>query len=219
MGTTDNDFASAIAHYEAGRMEAAASICSAILIRRPGHVKALRMHGLIALRSGHARPAIELLTKAAREAGDDAQVLAELGYAYLKLGRLEEAAETLERVVALAPDVATGHNYLGTVYRRMNRLDQSVAAYRRAIELRPDFAEASLNLGVALQSQRRLEEALRSYKRALALMPSCARFIALNLASMGKGTLWLDPDGLQRHLQSLVDDQEPPAAGKNPHNG
>ena len=44
------------------------------------------------------------------------------------------------------------------------------------------------------------------YKRALALMPSCARLIALNLASMGKGTLWLDPDGLQTHLETLFDD-------------
>ena len=64
-----------------------------------------------------------------------------------------------------------------------------------------------LNLGVALQSRKRLEEALRFYKRALALMPSCARLIALNLASMGKGTLWLDPGGLQRHFELHVDDE------------
>ncbi len=89
----------------------------------------------------------------------------------------------------------------------MNRFDEAVAAYRRAIELRPDFAEASLNLGVALQSQKRLDEALPFYKRALALMPSSARFIALNLASMGKGMLWLDPENLQQHLELLVDDE------------
>ena len=111
------------------------------------------------------------------------------------------------RVVAIAPDAAEAHNYLGVVYRRLNRSDDAVAAYRRAIKLRPDFADALLNLGIALQSQKRLEEALRFYKRALALMPSCARLIALNLASMGKGMLWLDPDGLQRHLESLVDDE------------
>lgn len=207
METTTNDFDSAVAHYQAGRMDAAASICVAVLIRQPKHIGALRMHGLIALRSGHAGSAIESLTKAAREAGDDAQVLTELGFAYLKLDRLEEAADTFGRVVAIAPDVADGHNYLGTTYRRMKRFDEAVAAYRRAIELRPEFAEALLNLGVALQSQKRLEEALRFYKRALALLPSSARFIALNLSSMGKGMLWLDPENLQRHLESLVDDE------------
>ena len=189
MDTTTNGFGSAVVHFQAGRMDAAASICMAILIRQPKHLGALRMRGLIALRSGHAGSAVESLTMAAREAGDDAQVLAELGTAYLQMDRLDEAEHTFGRVVAIAPDVADGHNYLGTVYRRLNRFDESVAAYRRAIELRPEFAEASLNLGVALQAQGRLEEALRFYKRALALMPSSARFIALNLASAGKGML------------------------------
>ena len=163
------------------------------------------MLGLISFQMGHTDPAIEFLTKAARETGNDAQVLAELGFAFLQLDRLEEAEDIFGRVIAIAPDVADGYNYLGTVFRRMNRLDEAVATYRRAIELRPDFAEALLNLGVALQSQRRLDEALQCYKRALALMPSCARLIALNLASMGRGTLWLAPSGLQRHLELLVD--------------
>ncbi len=52
MDTTSNDFDSAVAHYQAGRMDAAASICVAILIRQPKHVGALRIQGLVALRSG-----------------------------------------------------------------------------------------------------------------------------------------------------------------------
>ena len=207
MTPTDNNFEIAIAHYQAGRMDAAAAICMKILIGQPKHTDALRMQGSIALRAGHTEPAVKYLTKAARELGDDAQVLNELGFALLKLNRLEEALDKFGRVVAIAPDVADGHNYLGTVYRRLNRFDEAVAAYRRAIELRPDFAEALVNIGVALQSQRRLQEALRFYKRALALMPSSARFIALNLASMGKGMLWLDPENLQQHLERLVDDE------------
>ena len=207
MKPTDNKFEAAVAHYQAGRMDAAAAICRKILIGHPKNIDALRMQGSIALRAGRAGPAVNYLTKATRESGGDAQVLTELGFAFLKLNRLEEALDKFGRVVAIAPDVADGHNYLGTVCRRMNRIDEAVAAYRRAIELKPDFAEALMNLGVALQSQKRLEESLPFYKRALALMPSSARLIALNLASMGKGMLWLDPDNLQQHLESLVDDE------------
>ena len=207
MDSSSNDFATAVAHFQAGRMEAASSICVAILIRHPKHAGALRMQGLIALRSDRVDTAIESLAKAVRAGGEDAQILSELGFAYLKADQLKKAADTFRRLVKLAPDVADGHNYLGTAYRRLNRFDDAVVSYRRAIELRPDFAEALLNLGVALQAQKCLEEALRSYKRALELAPSTARFIALNLSGASKGMLWLDPENLHRHLNSLVGDE------------
>ena len=207
METTPNDFESAVAHFQAGRMDAASSICVAILMGHPKHAGALRMQGLIALRSDRVDSAIESLSKAVREGADDAQVLTELGYACLKANRLGEAEDAFERVVKIAPDVADGHNYLGTVYRRLNRFEDAVTSYRRAIELKPEFAEALLNLGVALQSQKRLDEALRFYKRALELAPSSSRFIALNLSSMSKGMLWLDPENLLKHLNSRIGDE------------
>lgn len=216
MEPSQANFDAAVAHYRADRMEAADAICREILVGQPGHRDALRMQAWIALRGGRLGPAVDCLTRAARASGDDAEVLNELGFALLQSNRLEEALRTFERVVAIIPDVPEAHYYLGLVNRRLNRLDEAVAAYSRAVELRPDFADALLNLGVALQSQRRLEEALRFYKRALALMPSCARFIALNLASTGQGMLWLRPDGLQRYLDSLVDDERSQTAGTPP---
>ena len=89
-------------------MEAAAAIYRKILIGRPKHIDALRMQGLIALQVGRAGPAIKSLTKAARESGDDAQVLNELGFAFLQLNRLEEALNKFGRFGAFASDVEPG---------------------------------------------------------------------------------------------------------------
>ena len=49
----------------------------------------------------------------------------------------------------------------------------------------------------------KLDQALVCYARALRLRPDFFRHAALNMASMGTGTLWLDSDRMRADLRAL----------------
>lgn len=98
------------------------------------------------------------------------------------------------------PDSAELHLMLGISLRDAEDLDGAERAYRKALELRPGYAEALGNLGNVLQKQRRLDEAIENYRAAIAIRPEFFRQAASNLASMGRGRIWLKLSAARNYL-------------------
>jgi len=174
MATIPEALATAIQHYQGGRLEAAEQIYQQILKVEPDQPDALHFLGVIASRRGNHALAIEYIEGAIRSYGRAPFFHNNLGEAYRALGRLSDAVACYRRALALEPGFAEAHYNLGNALMDQGKLDEAVASYRRALALRPDYAEAHNNLGVAYREQKKLDEAVACCRRALALKPDYA---------------------------------------------
>jgi protein O-GlcNAc transferase len=164
-------FAAAIAHHQAGRLEQAAALYEAILAEQPAHGDALHYSALIALRRGETADAIDRLRRAVDAAPQRAVAHNDLGAALRLAGRLPEAAKALEQAVAAEPGYADAWNNLGLVRRAMGDFAAARGALERAIRLKPDFAPAFNALGVVLEALKDRAAALAAFEKALAIKP------------------------------------------------
>jgi tetratricopeptide (TPR) repeat protein len=161
-------FQRAIDCLQRGKLESARALCDDILKRRPKHAGALHVAGLVALRAGHPRRAIELIDRALTLNPTDAAAHCNRAAALQALGELAAALEGYSQAIVCDPEFAEAYCNRGIVLGLLNRPDDAVASLSRAIGLRPDFAAAYYHRGLVLQGLGRWESALASYDRAIA---------------------------------------------------
>jgi len=170
--TTQQSFALAVQHHQAGRLGDAEALYRQILAVEPQHAGALQYLGVIAHQLGCHDLAVERILQALVLDPNSPGAHSNLGEAYRMMGRLDEAVASLRRAIQLQPDLPEAHDNLGIALAGLGRHDEAIAAYHRALQLRPDFPEAHNNLGVALAEQGLLDEAVAAYYRALQLRPN-----------------------------------------------
>jgi predicted O-linked N-acetylglucosamine transferase (SPINDLY family) len=162
----------AVVHLNAGRLAAAAALCSQARAAAPRDFDALFVSGAIALKQESFDDAARWLAKAARLSPGNAPCALRLGFALAKLGRNEEAEGALGRAVSLVPADAEAWDTLGFVLKARGKLEEAIAAHRRAAGLNPGRALSWHNLGSALVFAGRLSEALEAHERAVLSDPS-----------------------------------------------
>lgn len=178
MGTgftssTDQGFAQAAAHHQAGRLAEAERLYRQVVSADPKHFAALHRLGVVAHQLG--RPdAPAILARAVALKPDLAEGHNDLGVVLGARGRFAEAAAAFERAAALRPDYADAHNNLAGALRRLGRTEEAVAHYERVAALAPNAAGAHNNLANALMELHRLDAAIAEYDQALALAPTFA---------------------------------------------
>ncbi len=131
--------------------------------------------GLIALRTGRYRRAVELLRRAISVNPNVAGVYNHLGEALRLLKRPQDALACFTKAIALKPNVAAGYNNRAIVLHEMKRYRRALANYNQAIALKPDFARAYVNRGNTLRVLNRPQAALESYEKAIAIVPNFAK--------------------------------------------
>jgi tetratricopeptide (TPR) repeat protein/2-polyprenyl-3-methyl-5-hydroxy-6-metoxy-1,4-benzoquinol methylase len=164
-------FAAALRHHQAGRLAEAAELYRAVLAGEPRHFDSLHNLGAIALAVGHPETAIELIGQAI---GLNDRLPAShynIALAFRALGRHADAIAHGERAIALKPDHIGAHMVLGDAFKARSEWAPAAAWYREALAHRPDHAEAHNNLGNVLAAQGHGDEATAAYRRALALDP------------------------------------------------
>ncbi len=164
-------FAAALRHHQAGRLAEAAELYRAILAGEPRHFDSLQNLGAIALAVGHPETAIELIGQAI---GLNDRLPAShynIALAFRALGRHADAIAHGQQAIALKPDHIGAHMVLGDVFKAQGEWPTAAACYRDALAHRPDHAEAHNNLGNVLAAQGKADEATAAYQRALALDP------------------------------------------------
>jgi Tfp pilus assembly protein PilF len=165
------DFAIAIEHHQAGRLEEAEHLYRQILAIDPRHAGSLNMIGMINLHLGRHDLALDLISKAIAVNPTDAMYHNNRGIVLRRQGRLDEASACYRCALDLSPNYPEAHNNLGNTLMQQGRLNEAVARYRRALDLRPDYPEAHNNLGAALKQQARPDKAEEHLRRALDLRP------------------------------------------------
>ena len=174
MANTESRLEQALAHHQAGNLDAAEPIYRSILREQPGHADALYLLGTLCFQRGSLGSAALFLRKALAAKPDHAEAHSNLGLVLQAQGKLAEAVGCYEKALALKPDYVDASFNLANARREMGDIALAEQGYRGVLKRRPDFAQAHDNLGITLRELGRLEEALASSQRAIDLDPSLA---------------------------------------------
>jgi predicted TPR repeat methyltransferase len=126
-------FLEGVAHYEAGRLEAAERDFAAALALAPGRPSVLTNLGAVRLKLGRAGEALAVLQEAVGREPDNAEALGHCGTAFAELGHMPEALAMFDRALALRPAAAALWTYRGNVLKALGRLDEAADSYREAL--------------------------------------------------------------------------------------
>jgi len=161
----------ALAHHQAGRLDAAERLYRHILAQQPRQPEALHLLGIIAQQTGRHAMAVDLIRQAIAVQPQAPEAYSNLGNALKDLGQLDAASAAFRQALALRPDNPEVYSNLGNVLRDQGQLDAALVACRQAIALDPALPEAHNNLGNALKDLGQLDAASAAFRRAIALKP------------------------------------------------
>ena len=154
-----------------------------VLEREPNHSDALHNLGLIALQTGHAADAVNLLRKAVTLA-PSAGALSNLGMALHHSGQTAAAIDAFRAAIRVDPNFAIAHLNLGLRLADTNRLEEATEALLRAANL--GNADAHVELATVLWRRNWISDSINVARRAVALKPrDAAAHNALGLALAG----------------------------------
>lgn len=170
-----DDYAAAVAHHQAGRLDEAERLYRRVLASDSAHADALRLLGVLRFQRGEAGEAEQLLRRALAAAPGLAKAHDNFAYVMRGLGRNEEALVAMRRAVELAPEVDNLFLNLGSLLVAMKRHDEAVMAFERALAINPRNAQVHQMMG----AERLLEGNARA---ALAHFDAC---VALGLNNSG----------------------------------
>jgi tetratricopeptide (TPR) repeat protein len=168
------EFSHAVQLHQQGRLVDAERIYRKVLQRDPKNAVALHLLGVVALQTGRAGRAVDLIGKAIALRPDYAEAYGNRGLALQELARSTEALASYDKAIALNPQHAEAYNNRGLVLQALRRPAEATASYDAAIALMSDYAVAHSNRGNALQELERLDEAVASFDRSIALAPDYA---------------------------------------------
>lgn len=134
----DELYRAAIRLHQQGRTAEAAKLYDTILAQRSDHAGALHLKGVLALQSGDAGTAIELIQRSLDIEPRHGLAYSNLGAAFRAARRFDEAIEAMRRSVEIDPKVADAWGSLGRMLMRTGDVREAVDALGRSLALKPD---------------------------------------------------------------------------------
>jgi tetratricopeptide (TPR) repeat protein len=168
--TIDQALQTAWQFYQERKLREAEAIYRQILAQQPGEVRASYGLGLLALEVRHPS-AIDLIRTALPVAGNQTEVLNNLGSAYQSQGQSREALEWYRKALAVNPNSALILSNMAHALVTLGEREEAEKVSRRAIELDPNNASAYNNLGTSISATDRRADAEAAFRKALELRP------------------------------------------------
>lgn len=169
-----NLFASAIEHFNAGRMDEAERMCRDVLMFNRGHFDAMHMLGVIATRIGNLAGAGELFGRALAINPRSPECHFNLAQVLRAQGRNREAFEHLGEATSLKRDYVAAQVALAEMLAQQNDIDEARRRYEQALAADPRLIDARHGLANILRQQGNLDEAADQFRQVLALKPDYA---------------------------------------------
>ena len=157
----------------AGRHLDAQLCCEQALAAQPGHVDAMQLMGLLALKAKQYDHAIEWIARANQQNVKTDHLLS-LGIALEQQGVHQEACKAYERALQLRPDDIELWAHHGNVLAHLGRLEEALASHRQVLTLDPRQVDSAFRCGLLLVSLKRPEEALAAFNLCDELYPNHA---------------------------------------------
>lgn len=140
-------FLEGVAHYEAGRMEAAEHSFAASLALVPQRASTLTNLGAARLKLGRIEDAVAVLRDAVVAEPDHGEAWGHLAAGLAELGRTGEALDAAGRAVQLRPHDGAAWLLRATLLRERGQAGEARQAYRQALDLGADPALVQFALG------------------------------------------------------------------------
>ena len=159
-------------HYHAKQLSQAEKLCRQALLQSPRDPGLLHALGVLALRSGRAANAVDLIRQAIAIDDSVASCFLDLGRGYSALQRFDEADAVFQRAVSMAradPDIHFG---AGMACALAGRFEIAARHFENCLRLNPGSARACYNLGLTHMKQGRIDDAAVCYQRALEIDPA-----------------------------------------------
>lgn len=207
---TQEEVGKLLSCYNAGDLEAAERIATAMTRKFPKFAFAWTILGAIAKQAGRLQDSLVPMQHAARLAPNAASAHHNLGVTLKALGHFADAERSFREALRLNPSDANTHYSLSFVLKGLGRMPEAESSIREAIRLKPDFAEAHNDLGVILHELGRFAEAEASCRTAIRVKPDYASAhsnLGATLGDLGRAVegqishreaLRLDPNSAQQ---------------------
>ena len=153
--------------YLAGRLLPTRELFQMMVEQNPGHVPAICKLGVVQMKLGETKDAMESFQKAIELDGNNPHANRTLGYVYMTTGDLASAELYVKKAVDLAPDDYVSQRLLGSISYKLGRLDDAEASFKASITANPIPSESYFNLAILYANDSQIEEAKDYYNRAL----------------------------------------------------
>jgi len=161
-------------HENKGEHQQAADILEKVLVRSPGHRRALNRLGTAHYNMRNYQTAEKYLKELIEIDPNFYEAYVNLGAIYAKQRKIDQLRMMAEAVLALYPDSANGYLLLGLVGFHEKDYTTAIKHYKNAIELFPTMERAYGNLGLAYYRIGDHDRAIEAYQNALRLNPNNA---------------------------------------------
>ncbi|HXJ02867.1 MAG TPA: tetratricopeptide repeat protein [Micropepsaceae bacterium] len=163
--------ANAVRSHQAGNLNEAARLYSAVLQTSPRNFHALYLLGFVHFQQGRFEDAVRGIGEAVKINPGAPDAFYNLGCALQNLQRREQAVATFDRAIALKPDYGEAWINRGVALLALKRHADAVASFDRALALTPRDGEALTNRATALFESKRYEEAAAGFAALIAVAP------------------------------------------------
>jgi len=126
----------------------------------------------VLLKRGCLQEAARHLLHEIKHAGNDIDILHELGHLLLEAKLVKQANSVLKQLVDLAPGDAYARHNLAVSFFRLNKHREGIKHCREALKLKPDYVLAFYNLALAHLRIGEMDRARRYASRAYMLAPN-----------------------------------------------
>jgi len=161
-------FASAVAHYDAGRLADAERLFRTVLKEQPAHPVATHLLGIVCAKTARVAEGLELIKRSISYRPKDADFQRNLGLTYRIAGQTEQACEAFRASLSLRMDATV----LIDLVNALNDLRQPAEAERcarQAVQIAPKSPAAHIALGSVLMALQRIDEAIGVFQTAVSL--------------------------------------------------
>jgi tetratricopeptide (TPR) repeat protein len=132
--------------------------------------RVLLAEGNEAVKMGHYKKSLELLSKSIKLDSSNAETWQIRGDAYFALEDYSSAFADYSESLKIIPNAAAFAG-LGNVFVKMNNIAEGINSYTKAIELNPDCAGYYFIRGKTFNMQGKYDEAINDFDSALKLEP------------------------------------------------
>ncbi|PCI35656.1 MAG: hypothetical protein COB53_10795 [Elusimicrobia bacterium] len=148
---------------------------SALSLNPEGAVEIYKDMGTSYEQQGNYSQAVDMLTKAAEHAPDDAEIHTLLGRAHLAQKHLPQAQEEFEKAVALSPD-ADLYTELAKIYAHLEQPAKAIAALKKGLAANPTSPDIHYQMGLAYDKKKDYPKAVSEFKQAIEISPQNAHY-------------------------------------------
>lgn len=133
-----NHLETALAHHQAGRLDAAVASYRAVLAENPHQPDALHMMGVIAQQRGNSKLALNMIEASLAINPDLAMAWYNRALILRALRKKDEAIQSAQHALSLDPSLADAWDLVGSLLRQKKKFEEARICHDRALQLQPD---------------------------------------------------------------------------------